>query len=150
MRQWLQNRFLGCFAYFAVFLLVIKMYFESLRRQNSTGIALYIFVTSFYDAPMSRNEKKPALSGFDEVCSVLCQIRQAEQMKCLLEEILTPSERKDLALRWRLMQMLEEGVPQRKIASELGISLCKITRGAKILKDSRSVSKQYLESRRKK
>jgi TrpR family transcriptional regulator, trp operon repressor len=71
-------------------------------------------------------------------------------MRHFLEEILTPAERKDLALRWKLMEMLQEGIPQRKIASELGISLCKITRGAKILKDGRSVSKCYLEPRRTK
>ena len=71
-------------------------------------------------------------------------------MHHFLEEILTPAECKDLALRWKLMEMLQEGIPQRKIASELGISLCKITRGAKILKNSRSVSKRYLESRRTK
>jgi len=99
---------------------------------------------------MSRNNTEPKKSGFDEVCGVLCQIRDGKQMHHFLEEILTPAERKDLALRWKLMEMLLEGVPQRKIASELGISLCKITRGAKILKDRRSVSKRYLESRRTK
>ena len=90
------------------------------------------------------------MSGFDDICGVLCRIRQSEPMKHFLEEILTPAERKDLALRWQLMQMLRDGVPQRQIASELGISLCKITRGAKILKNTESVSKRYLESRRKK
>ena len=99
---------------------------------------------------MSRNDTKPETSGFDEVCDVLRKIRNSGEMRCFLEEILTPAEREDLALRWKLMQMLKEGMPQRKIASELGISLCKITRGAKILKDSRSISKRYLESRRKK
>jgi TrpR family trp operon transcriptional repressor len=43
--------------------------------------------------------------------------------------------------------MLMEGVPQRQIADELGVSLCKITRGAKILKQIDSVSKQHLMSR---
>lgn len=99
---------------------------------------------------MSRNNTEPAVSGFDAVCGILCKIRNADEMRRFLEEILTPAERKDLALRWKLMQMLQEGIPQRKIASELGISLCKITRGAKILKEGRSVSKRYLESRRQK
>ena len=111
---------------------------------------LYNFVDVFYDASMSRNDTTPDMSGFDEVCGILCRIRQSGQMKCFLEEILTPAERKDLALRWQLMQMLQEGIPQRQIAAELGISLCKITRGAKILKNTQSVSKRYLESRRKK
>ncbi len=97
---------------------------------------------------MPRNNSTQEISGFDEMCEVLCRIRQPDQMRRFLEEILTPAERKDLALRWQLMQMLQAGVSQRKIASDLGISLCKITRGAKILKDPASVTKRYLESRR--
>ncbi len=90
------------------------------------------------------------MSGLKEVCSVLCEIQETEQMKGFLLEILTPAEQKDLALRWQLMKMLEEGTSQRKIAAELGISLCKITRGAKILKNDQSISKRYLETRRDK
>ena len=99
---------------------------------------------------MSRNDNEAKLSGFDEICSVLCEIQDSEQMKYFLDEILTPAERDDLALRWQLMEMLQDGIPQRHIASELGISLCKITRGAKILKNDQSISKRYLESRREK
>ncbi len=69
-------------------------------------------------------------------------------MQRFLEEMLTPAERKDLALRWALMQRLMDGVPQRHIAEELGVSLCKITRGAKILKQNDSISKHHLMSRR--
>ena len=75
-------------------------------------------------------------------------MRDTDQMRRFLEEIMTPAERKDLALRWELMRMLMDGVPQRQIAEELGVSLCKITRGAKILKQNDSISKQHLMSRR--
>ncbi len=94
---------------------------------------------------MSRSKKEQKLAGLEGMCSVLCEIQEAEEMRYFLLEILTPSEQKDLALRWELMKMLHEGIPQRRIAAELGISLCKITRGAKILKKTQSVSKRYLE-----
>ena len=67
-------------------------------------------------------------------------------MQEFLTEMLTPSERRDLTLRWELMRRLKKGIPQRKIAAELGISLCKITRGAKILKQDHSISKHYLNA----
>ena len=67
-------------------------------------------------------------------------------MKTFLAEIMTPSERHDLALRWELMRRLRKGIPQRQIAKELGISLCKITRGAKILKQDHSISQHYLNT----
>lgn len=80
---------------------------------------------------------------------VLCQIRNPQEMRQFLTEILTPAEFHDLAMRWELMQRLSEGFPQRKIAADLRISLCKITRGSKILKNPNSISNQYLKKKRR-
>ncbi len=85
----------------------------------------------------------------DEISGVLAGIDDPDQMRRFLEEILTPAERKDLALRWELMRRLTDGIPQRQIAEQLGVSLCKITRGAKILKKEDSISRQQLISRRR-
>ena len=57
----------------------------------------------------------------------------------LFDEILTPAERCDVALRWRLLQMLAEGFPHRQVSRVLGVSPCKITRGSRILKKKDSV-----------
>lgn len=84
--------------------------------------------------------------GLADICTVLCDISDPDQMQEFLTEMLTPSERRDLALRWELMRRLKKSIPQRQIAAELGISLCKITRGAKILKQDHSVSKHYLNA----
>ena len=81
-----------------------------------------------------------------DISTVLCRIDDVQQMQSFLCEILTPSEQRDLALRWELMRRLRKGVPQRKIAADLGISLCKITRGAKVLKQDHSISKHYLNA----
>lgn len=40
--------------------------------------------------------------------------------------------------------MLSEGKTQREIAQDLKVSLCKVTRGAKILKNNKSVVTKYL------
>jgi TrpR family trp operon transcriptional repressor len=81
----------------------------------------------------------------DELADIFSEITEPLHMRQFLEEILTPSERKDLALRWELMKKLHSKVPQRTIASDLGISLCKITRGARILKQPNSMSRKMLE-----
>ncbi|HOP62936.1 MAG TPA: Trp family transcriptional regulator [Spirochaetota bacterium] len=81
-----------------------------------------------------------------ELSEILAGMTVAEDIEKLLYELLTDNERKDLILRWELMKKLYQGVPQRSIASELGISLCKITRGSKILKSSDSVTGRLLES----
>jgi TrpR family trp operon transcriptional repressor len=69
-------------------------------------------------------------------------------MERFLGEVLTPAELRDLGLRWELMVKLSKGLSQRQIASDLGISLCKITRGAKILKDGQSISRKFLAERK--
>jgi len=95
---------------------------------------------------MSRNEQPDLRPDYSDICTVLCSICDPDQMHHFLAEVLTPSEHRDLALRWELMCRLEQGFPQRQIAKDLGISLCKITRGAKILKQDHSISKHYLST----
>jgi TrpR family trp operon transcriptional repressor len=68
-------------------------------------------------------------------------------MKKFFTEIFTPAEIDDFVLRWRLMRMLLDGVPQRKIASRLGISLCKVTRGSKVLRTGNSVTETILKDK---
>lgn len=82
-----------------------------------------------------------------EVVKVFAEIEDTKEMKTLFNEIFTPTEIQDVALRWRLMTLLHRGVPQRQIASDLGISLCKITRGAKIIKNRRSATRRLLDKR---
>ena len=97
---------------------------------------------------MAKNVSKPEMSGIEGLVSTLCRINDSRKMQDFMREILTPAEFHDLALRWELMERLQEGYTQRQIASDLGISLCKITRGAKILKKPGAVTKQYLKKRR--
>lgn len=84
-----------------------------------------------------------------ELIRILTDIKDPEVMEKFLDELLTESERHDLILRWKLMKMLEKGMTQRKIASELKVSLCKITRGAKIIKDKNSATRQLMNRKQK-
>ncbi|MCX7882773.1 MAG: trp operon repressor [Brevinematales bacterium] len=80
-----------------------------------------------------------------DLIHILCDITDPEIMHQFLSEILTPAEKKDLTLRWELLKRLAEGKSQRAVASELHISLCKITRGARILKNPSSFCAQTLK-----
>ena len=81
----------------------------------------------------------------DELIEIFTEISDFEEMKSFIEEILTPKEIEDLALRWRLLEELNKGHTQRAIAVKYGISLCKITRGSKILKKNNSITKKILD-----
>ncbi len=84
---------------------------------------------------------------YEDLIEVFASTTDSEDMKKLFEEMLTPSERKALLLRWNLMKDLYKGLPQREIASSYGISLCKITRGSKILKQKDSYCRKILSDR---
>jgi TrpR family trp operon transcriptional repressor len=70
---------------------------------------------------------------FRELASVISKLK-ADEVYDVFQAILTPREREKIALRWKLVCLLEKGVTQRAIASRLGVSLCKITRGSHELK----------------
>jgi len=78
------------------------------------------------------------------VAELFSAVRGPEETGRLLDEMLTPAEVRDLALRWRLVQRLHAGQPQRRIAAELCISLCKITRGSRVLKRPDGVVRRLL------
>lgn len=84
---------------------------------------------------------------YKDLIEVFSATNNPEDMTKLFEEMLTPSERKAILLRWNLMKDLYQGLPQREIASSYGISLCKITRGSKILKQKDSYCKKILSDR---
>ncbi len=67
-------------------------------------------------------------------------------MEQFLTEMLTTKELNDLAMRWQLLCDLQQGESQRNIAAKHGISLCKITRGSKILKDQNGITAKLLNS----
>jgi TrpR family trp operon transcriptional repressor len=58
--------------------------------------------------------------------------------------LLTPAETADVAARWALVKALDKKIPQREIARNLGLSLCKITRGSRELKKPNSAFRRML------
>ena len=82
-----------------------------------------------------------------ELIGILTKIDTTEKMQRLFEELFTQKEKYDFALRWRLMKDLYDGKPQRDIAADLKISLCKITRGSKILKQEDSCMLELIKEK---
>ncbi len=78
---------------------------------------------------------------------MLCAISDEKEMASFLCEMLTVKEIDDVALRWQLLEELYAGETQRSIAARHNLSLCKITRGAKILKNEDSMTKKILRQK---
>ncbi len=79
-----------------------------------------------------------------ELFKVIKELNTPEEINQLFNEILTKSEMEVLSKRWRILNMLNDGYTQREIAKELKVSLCKVTRGSKILKDKNAVVTKFL------
>ena len=79
-----------------------------------------------------------------DVAEVLAGCDDPEFIEGFLSCLLTPSETADVAARWALVKMLKQGVSHRSISRQLGVSLCKITRGSRILRDPDSAFSRFL------
>lgn len=80
-----------------------------------------------------------------EELSVLLSKMTQKDINIFLHEILTDSEISDLSKRWRILKLLDGNFTQRDVAKELGVSLCKVTRGAKILKNSNAITRKMIK-----
>lgn len=84
-----------------------------------------------------------------EIAQIFAEIDDGNLINSFLKQILTSNELKEVSQRWELVKLVHRGMPQREIARKLGISLCKITRGAKELKKPNNAFKKILEKRGK-
>jgi TrpR family trp operon transcriptional repressor len=84
------------------------------------------------------------MNNLKEISRILSRLDNARIIEDLLISILTDNEAKNISSRWEIIKRIEQGISQRKIASELHLSLCKITRGSRELKKTNSVLKKIL------
>lgn len=84
---------------------------------------------------------------YDDMIKLFTQVESEEDMKALFDDMFTQAEIRDFTIRWKLMNDLYEHVPQRTIAQELRISLCRITRGSRMLKKKDGYVRRRLSER---
>jgi TrpR family transcriptional regulator, trp operon repressor len=70
-----------------------------------------------------------------ELAVLLSKIKDPKLMDKFLEDILTPAEYEEVVTRWQIIKLLTQGMPQREIAANLKVSIAKITRGSRELRD---------------
>ena len=98
-------------------------------------------------AASSSSREREAKEALEDIISVFCSVTESDDMKALFDDLFTESEMRDMVDRWLLMTDLYKGKPQREIAEERRLSLCKITRGSKMLKKEDGFMHRLLSSR---
>jgi TrpR family trp operon transcriptional repressor len=99
----------------------------------------------WFNVSMHRNK----LDQLGELTSLLLHSQDTGLAERFLRELLTPAEVEGISFRWELVKRLDQGQTQRAIAAELGLSLCKITRGSRILKNPDSALRAFLDRQRR-
>ena len=80
-----------------------------------------------------------------EISNILSKFQKKDEIFTFLNEIFTLNELEILSKRWRILKLLSQNKTQREIAAELNVSLCKVTRGSKILKDKKAITTKILK-----
>lgn len=62
-----------------------------------------------------------------------------------LRDLLTPQEYEEIAVRWQIVRLLAEGVPQRTIAKNLKIGIATVTRGSRELSNPKGGFRKLLK-----
>ena len=84
------------------------------------------------------------MQNIQEISKLVKNLHTEVEIESFFKELLTESEIETLSKRWRILEMLTQGFTQREIAKELQVSLCKVTRGAKILRDDESILRKHM------
>ena len=83
------------------------------------------------------------------LCEALVAMRGTDEMRALLADLCTPAELQALVDRWRVVQLLDEGLPYRRINEMTGVSVTTIGRVARFLADGFGGYRTALERTRK-
>ena len=85
------------------------------------------------------------MNEISEISEILSKNSDKKEIEKFLSELLTSSEIDAISKRWRILNLLSKGETQRSIVKDLNVSLCNVTRGAKILKNKNSVSVKFIK-----
>jgi Trp operon repressor len=74
------------------------------------------------------------MSSISDFFKAVTNLETAVDLVSYLQDILTPQELEELALRWQIVRLLDAGMPQREIATTLKCSVTTVSRGSRQLK----------------
>ena len=132
-----------------------KMVFTPKKRQNEIKIMVIIcFILGLLSLLIAygvssaidkTNEQTNIINeNIPEITKLIKSLKSEREIHSFMIEILTTSELETLSKRWCILKKLSSGSTQREIAKEFNVSLCKVTRGAKILKNKNAITTKHL------
>lgn len=77
------------------------------------------------------------MSDFNDFIDITYSMRDKQLLADFLIAVTTEKEREELVRRVEIIKRLVEGMPQQKIAADLGVGVATVTRGSKELAQGR-------------
>lgn len=74
-----------------------------------------------------------------DLVQFLSEVDDESVLEKRLKVLLTPNEISEMVSRLKIIALLEEGVPQRDIAKQLGVGIATVTRGSRALKELKEI-----------
>src|SRR5574344_616642 len=93
-------------------------------------------------SPSQETEK-----GKEDLLNIVLSIKDKEELKSFIDDMFTEKEVEDVVQRYLLMDDLYRGKSQRDIARDRSMSLCKITRGSKMLKKKEGFMRRFFSAK---
>ena len=85
--------------------------------------------------------------GKENLQTIVLSIKDKEELKSFIDDMFTEKEVEDVVQRYLLMDDLYRGKSQRDIARDRSMSLCKITRGSKMLKKKEGFMRKFFSNK---
>lgn len=93
------------------------------------------------------NPSLEAKKGKEDLLDIVLSIKDKEELRAFIDDMFTDKEVDDVVQRYLLMDDLYKGKSQRDIAKDRSMSLCKITRGSKMLKKKNGFMRRFFSSK---
>ena len=93
-------------------------------------------------SPAQETEK-----GKEDLLNIVLSIKDKEELKSFIDDMFTEKEVEDVVQRYLLMDDLYRGKSQRDIARDRSMSLCKITRGSKMMKKKEGFMRKFFSNK---
>ena len=74
-----------------------------------------------------------AADALGELAAAFARLRDPAQVRAFLEDLCTPAELEAMTDRWRVVPLIEQGVPYREIHDRTAVSVTTIGRVARTL-----------------
>jgi TrpR-related protein YerC/YecD len=82
---------------------------------------------------MKHESRRPDPASLKGLFAALLSLKSRRDAEEFLADLCTPGELSDLADRWKVVRLLDKGLPYREINARTGVSTATVTRVARCL-----------------